>query len=288
MKQTITATFEKAFYRKEESGWGIYKTNQGTVKGKIPWKAKEGQILKLSGEFCVSEFNGKNEFVFQSAYPSLPEDSRALLAYVVSITQGLGPKREQEIWEKYGDKWQDTADGLKISGLSENVQWHWQDSLSLLESEKVQSQTFGWLLSVGCSMNMATAAWKKWGDTTYGKVDENCYVLAELPFYGFQDVDKAIRKKFGIDDLDYRRIDAAVLYVLRNKITDGSTFVPWERLSGELAKIVASASDLFETSLDRLIQQEKIEKIIATNSEVGFSLAEDAQNERIIAERFGL
>ena len=286
MRQTITATLERVRYRKDENGWGIYQTNMGKCVGVIPWEPAEGGILKLDGEFQTSEFDGGQEFRFRAAYPALPEDSRALLSYAISLTKGLGPKREKEIWKKYGDAWKNTAE-LDLPGITESIKWFWTDTLGRLKDEKLQSDTFGWLLSKGCSMNMATAAWKKWTATTYGVVDANPYSLADLPRYGFGDVDRAIRQKFGIADRDWRRIDAAILYVLKNRITDGSTFVPWTQLETELATVVGDAQDLFETSLDRLINElKRVVKTIGTDGEPGYSLAEDAENEWIVFERF--
>ncbi len=286
--QTVTATLERILYRKGEpegNGWGIYKTNLGAAKGVIPWEPEIGAILKLEGEFKTSDFNGQNEFVFKSCYPALPEDSRALLTYAVSITNGIGPKVEQKIWERYGESWREVKE-LDIPGITETAKWNWTDALDRLESEKLRSETFGWLLSMGCSMNMATAAWKLWGEQAFGRVSENCYALADLPRYSFNDVDKAIRKKFKIVDKDPRRIDAAIIYVLKNRITDGSTWVRRERVQAELLTLVADVMELFDPALDRLIAAEKVVKTTDADGEQGYSLFEDAENERIIAERF--
>ncbi len=282
--QTINATINKILYQKD-NGWGIYRTDKGVAKGVIPWTTKVGQIVNLTGDFQTSNFNGQQEFVFKQAFPSLPKDSRSLLAYAVSLCKGLGKAKERAIWEQYGEKWQE-AETLNIPGVTAQTQWHWQDTLKRLASETLQTETYSWLLSKGCSMAMANAAWREWGEKAYGIVEADCFKLAELPRYGFQDVDRRVRGNFDIGDDDPRRIDAAILYVLRNRITDGSTFVVLSRLKTELATIVPGTDSLMDNSIKRLIEAERIVMTAGSDGERGFSVYEDAKHEERIFERF--
>ena len=284
MSQTINVTINKILYQKE-NGWGIYRTDVGVVKGMIPWEAKTGQIVNLTGDFQTSNFNGQREFVFKSAFPSVPKDSRALLSYAVSLCKGLGEAKERAIWERYGERWKE-AETLDIPGVTAQTQWHWSDTLKRLKNETLQTETYSWLLSKGCTMTMANAAWREWGKKAYGVVDSNCFRLADLPGYGFQDVDRMVRKNFGIADDDPRRIDAAILYVLENRITDGSTFVVLSRLEAELATIIPGADSLIKESIKRLIGTERIAATAGSEGETGYSVFKDAKHERIIYERF--
>jgi len=285
MEQIITIELIKTIYRKEDNGWGIYKTNQGIAKGTIAWNPKAGQTIKLKGKFQSSDFNGQQEFVFKEAYPTIPDESRSLLSYAVSITKGLGSKKEEDIWEKYGESWQEQEE-LEISGTNKNVNWHWKDTLTRIKTEQLQSNTFGWLLSKGASMNMAVQAWKKWKEQAYGVINDNPYALADLPNYGFADVDKKIRKEFNIGDTDYRRIDSAIIYILKNQITDGSTWVMWEDIEEHLTALIQEAKDYMEQSLERLIIKEKIVQTNNSENKIGFSLFDDAEAEQKIFKYF--
>ena len=284
MSQTINATINKILYSKE-NGWCILRTDKGVAKGVIPWTTKVGQIVNLTGDFQTSNFNGQQEFVFKQAFPSLPKDSRALLSYAVSLCKGLGESKERAIWERYGESWKE-AETLDLPGVTARTQWHWSDTLKRLENETLQTETYSWLLSKGCSMAMANAAWREWGQNCYGTVEADCFKLAELPRYGFQDVDRRVRSNFGIADDDPRRIDAAILYVLRNRITDGSTFVVLSRLEAELATIIPGADSLINESLKRLIGTERIAATAGSEGETGYSVFKDTKHERIIYERF--
>jgi hypothetical protein len=282
--ESITATFERAMYRKADNGWGIYRCDVGTCKGVIPWQPEAGQVMTLSGKWQRSDFSGANEFVFSSAYLSLPIDPRALLTYAASITPGIGPAKEREIWEKYGAQWRD-ADPLDVRGMTDQSRFAWSDTLRRIDEERLQSDCFAYLLGKGCSMNMASAAWEKWKENAVGRVQANCYDLASLPHYGFLSVDAAIRKNFGIEDRDPRRIDAAILYVLGDS-PDGSTLMTRDALLAGLAKIVPDAAPLYDSSIHRLLDVESISIISISNECDGFALAEDAKNEGIINDYF--
>ena len=282
-RETITATLERVFFRKPENGWGIFGFDVGKAKGVIPWTPEAGQVLKLDGTWARDSFSGGMLFDFKAAYLSLPENPRALLAYAASITTGIGPAKETAIWEAHGAGWQDVTD-LRLPGINEATRFAWRDTLRRIEEERIQSDTYAFLLGKGCSMNMATAAGERWKESTVGAVQGDCYALAKLPHYGFAAVDAAIRKNFGIADQDPRRIDAAILYVLGSN-TDGSTLMMHDALLDGLAAIVPDVARLYDGALQRLRAAEEI-GLVETGAGPGYALAEDLDNEAVIAGYF--
>ena len=72
--EIIKTKLERMIYRKADSGWCIVKIQHGTAKGVIGWDAKDGELLKLEGEWKKSAYNGSNEFNFKAAMPDIPED----------------------------------------------------------------------------------------------------------------------------------------------------------------------------------------------------------------------
>lgn len=225
----LKAKVERVRYPREgvESDWYIIEvdTGSGTVnaKGKMRWRPEPGEKLAMTGEF--GEYKGQQEFKFKEVWHDIPQDSRALLHYACELTKGCGPATEEAIWDTLGESWpRISADEVpKMKGAVLNA---FRETITRLELEKEKTDACAWLISMGATRNMAESAWSKWNEKTVGMVTADCYKLAGLPNYSFKDVDLEIRKRFGIEDLDARRIRAAVVYFMA-QLADGPTAVPW-------------------------------------------------------------
>ena len=285
---TITSPITRIIYRKGGSGWGLYKTDAGIAKGILSWDPQDGQIVKLTGWWGRSQYNGDEEFSFIAAELDIPTDPRSMLAYAVDITTGLGPARESEIWTAYGEGWQTTSILLeRLAGLTPATRDNWKFSLQRIELESAEAQARAWLMQYGCTPNMAGAAWKHWGTATVGTVEGNCYRLADLPNYGFVHVDNGIRQQFGIGDDDPRRADAAVLYVLNRDTGGGDTVVVWGDLEREAGRLGISTC---QGAVDRLCEERRVYCLTQTapDGQNLVALRDDYDNEREIGARFGL
>jgi hypothetical protein len=272
---------DRVLCKKPEKNWFLLKTSIGICKGVVSWDPQMGDLLRLEGAWQISSFNGANEFVFKCALPDIPEDSRALLNYAITITKGMGLAAEALIWEKYGDKWQEIQEP-EVPRITEETLFNWQDTLRRLDQHRAKSATLAALMAKGCTLNMSAAAFEKWEEQAYAIVAKDPYQLAELPHYGFSAVDGDIRRAFGIEDNDIRRLDAAVLYVLGKVGDQGNTLADIVEVREEILKICADCSDRLEDSLSRLVMAEKI-SIFAPTS---VCLIEDWRNEKLIWERF--
>ena len=234
-----------------EGDWYVLATDRGKAKGKMPWRPKVGEALALDGEW--SSYRGERDFSFKSASLDIPCDPRDQLHYVCSRTVGMGPALEAQIWNAVGDDWQN-VDPSQVKRLSGKVYEEFRLQIQSLENDQEHVKTVSWLIGKGATMNMANAAWEKWKNEAIGVISSDCYRLAELAGYGFQDVDKLIRINFGIEDNDDRRIGACVLYSLRRLTDNGSTIVTWQELlkkacgtlGGFDGLVVANTKKLFE------------------------------------------
>lgn len=280
--ETITVTVQKTIYRKPDTNWCILKTSAGICKGVVPFELNDGDCLKLEGKWKVSQFNGDNEFVFNTALPDVPADKRALLHYAVELTKGMGIATEERIWNAYGEKWFEHQDLALVMGISEAVRFCWSDTMLRLTEQAEQTQAIAFLLSHKCTLNMASLAWTNWKTNTISKVHANPFVLADLPHHGFQDVDRGIRQSFDISEDDPRRIDAAVLYVITTLNDKFGTLIERTILVGELEKIIPNSSKKIDESSARLIAAEKI---IMPASDC-FALKIDYEREGQIWQRF--
>lgn len=128
---------------------------------------------------------------------------------------------------------------------------------------------------------MASAAYELWGGDTIGVVMSNPYRLAELPNYGFSHVDGAIRVHYGIGDADPRRIRAAVVYVLRQITSSGSTLVTWDALHAACIAKLGGYHSLIVEAVREMFQEGTLKGFKSSRS---VALASDFRNESTIWE----
>jgi len=278
----LTTTIQRIIFRKPESGWCIAKTDAGTVKGEIAFDPKEGDRVKLEGQWKNSKFNGEKEFVFKTCLLDVPDDAQALLHYAVELTKGMGPAMEAAIWEAYGPNWQQHPELDGISKVRAETRACWQDTLQRLGEQREQTQAIAFLMSHGATLNMSAAAWEKWGFNTVSVVERNPYRLADLPHYGFLDVEQGIRQKFDIDDKDQRRVDAAIIYVMEQSAEKSGTMTARSHIEGELMRFVPDAIGMMDDCLERLHSEGHIARLDVD----WMALGVDAKNEKEIWERF--
>ena len=278
--ETLVAQIERIAFRKEDSLWTIAITDKGTIKGVIAFDLKEGDWVKLEGRWQHSEFNGKQEFNFRGCMLHLPEDPRALLAYAVSITKGLGDAKEIAIWEKYGPAWRE-QETLDIPGFGESLQFHWKDTLRRLTEQAEQTQAIAFLLAHGCTLNLATVAWETWREDTLGKVNANPYALCDLPRYGFAWIDENVRPKFGIKPDDPRRVDAAIQYVIGQLAEKQGTAIPGPDVCTATQALVP-CNGSFNARIEAMCEAE----VLVRMADGALALRKDWENENAIWERW--
>ena len=250
--QELDVVVERVLYPAEtvkDANWFILKTSMGICKGNVSWRPREGERLKLSGQW--GEWQGKSEFKFKAAALNIPTDSRGLLHFVCEIASGIGANMEAQIWELKGDAWSDVQDG-EVPRLKGRTYNNFVDAIQRCEADREKGGAIAALLEAGCSMKLAVTAYDKWGKSTMGVVTDNPYRLAELPNFGFKTVDEEIRQHFGILDNDPKRISAAVIYVLRQLTDGGSTLVPWHSLNGSCLNKLGGYQELILTCVSQM------------------------------------
>lgn len=238
----IVAKVERVVYPKPEAYvdgpcFYILRTDVGSVKGKLNHVPAIGERFNLEGKWEVSKWNGSMEFSFFHASAYLPADERAMLKYACEMTCGLGPTLEEKIWEAKGDNWREVSEADGIRGLSPNKLCQLQSTIEMLNNHKEQTEAIAWLMSIGLTVKMAESAWDKWQKKTVTLVKEDCYILAKLPNYGFSDVDQHVRRHFGIERNDTRRVRSCLKYYLA-QLTQENTICSWQMLYDKVSKAI--------------------------------------------------
>ena len=221
--------------------WYILITDQGACKGNMSWRPQDQEELLLDGEWTT--YKGEKEFKFKQATIHIPEDPRAQLHYVCCRTNGLGNAAEQMIWDKVGENWKEIQEG-EVTRLKGKIYQNFLLQTESLKGKSAQAKVVAALMDTGATMNMAESAWSTWEEETMGVVTANCYRMADLPNYGFRDIDNKIRQFYGITNEDKRRIRAAVVYTIRRLTDRGDTVIGWSLLYAECVKLLGGYAEL--------------------------------------------
>ena len=263
---------------KELGAWYVLNTDRGKCTGEIGWEVAEGDILILSGDWTA--WRGLKQFKFKSAMPDLPTDPKHQLHYCCKRTNGIGPKLEADIWERLGEHWMDIKTG-DVPKMTDKKLQNFKMSIEALGAETEKVNLIAFLMGKGATLNLATSAWGKWKRDALGIINSNCYNMADLPNYGFKDVDNGIRIQFGITDDDPRRIKAAILYCMKLITKSGSTTAGWSLAFSHVCNtIVGVPHELISTQFEELFKKELVPFFNSQN----IALERDHENEKIIWE----
>lgn len=260
----------------DPDNWYILVCDVGTCKGKMSWRPRESDQLVLTGEWTA--YKGEREFSFSAARIEVPTVPRDMLHYCCIRTIGLGPVAEGLLWDLLGDNWQSATEGC-IRQLKGKTFAEFQLQIEALHGKSEEARVVAALIGKGCTVNMANAAWAQWQGETLGVVNADCYRLADLPQYSFQDVDKRVRKEYGIGDDDPRRIRAAVVYALRKLTDSGDTVVTYESLYQQACGMLGGYAEEVNEAMAELFNEGTLK---AFEKSEGVSLAEDWKAEQEI------
>jgi len=220
--QTLQIKVKKIRYRKEGSDWTILETDNGVVTGELSWEPQIGENIELLGKYEM--YRGEKQFSFLKAKAIVPEDPKGMLEYACELTLGLGPAMAEKMWERAGEDWRELKPG-DVKGFTDKKYEAFVEVCEIMDARKEQSKAIAYLLSKGCSINLAKKAWKQFEVSTIPKVNANVYVLAQLPKVGFCQIDGTIRHSFGIKDTDEIRLKAGVEYQLGESLKGGGSYV---------------------------------------------------------------
>jgi len=275
----LVVKVERVLYPKPdaEGSWYILQTDAGIAKGDIGWRPAPAERLVLEGDYA--SWKGRREFKFSTAMPDVPIDMRDQLHYACERTPGFGAALEISIWDRYGEAWRDIEPDT-VPKVGNKLWQRLMLTIQQIDAEVEKSRAIVYLLGKGCTMGMSCAAWDAWEKDTVGKVNSDCYVLADLPHYGFCHVDTSVRHRYEIGDDDPRRLRAVVKYAMKQETSRGSTVVAWT--------VLLQAAQKHSGGIDGNLVAECVRQMFAEGTLHGFpgsqtiALATDYANELAI------
>ena len=210
------------------------------IVGFLAHRPQLGERMTISGKF--TQYQGLKQFSFDYAEPLLYRNFREMLHYAVERTNGFGEALENAIWEKYGEAWSKEIEPNGVKGLSQDKFDALIITIHNLENEKDRTKTISWLLSHKLSINFAEKAYEEFGGNTINVVSANPYNLTQIDGYGFAVVDNGIRQTFDINDSSPLRLEAGIIYTMKQLTERGDTLVDWQNLANEAQNTLKNIS----------------------------------------------
>lgn len=229
---TIKGQFLKYVFYNESNGYSIIKLSSGeTAVGTLP-KLNEGDELELQGDFMFHPKYGR-QFKIEQYNIVYPTSSEGIVKYLSSgLIKGIGEKTAQKIYDKFGESTLEILETdihrlLEIKGISpskfEGIKKSWEE-----QAELRKSMIF--LQSHGISSNYALKIFKTYGKDAEKIVNEDPYRLSyEVWGIGFKTADN-IARNLGFGEQHPKRMEAAVIYLLNEAISDGHVYLNEEEL----------------------------------------------------------
>jgi len=256
-----------------------------TVVGYLPF-INVGDNLKLEGKFVTHQEYGR-QFKIDTFEKIMPETLDALERYLANGSiKGIGPATAHKIIKEFGEEtisvFKFEPEKLsKIKGISSSKAIEIAESFN--ENFELW-QLVGFLDKFKIPVSAAQGIYKKLGEDTIGKIQENPYILVDLVRgVDFKQVDK-MALDLGMEYTNKERIANGIKYSLEIVTTNGHTCVQKQNLIIFVKELLNISEDLIESEFINLRAQDKI-IIEKRDEEEWVYLYEFYKAEENIAER---
>ncbi len=198
----------------------------------------------------------------------LPVTEEGIIRFLGSgLIKGIGPATAKKLVQAWGTETltildQDLDRLAEIPRLGRNtarkIRLGW---------EKHQSRRSLTLLlqEFGVTPTMAQRIHEEMGTGAVARLRENPYLLCKLPQVGFKTAD-TIAARLGIQDDQFVRVEAALLYVMDRSLDDGHSYLPGPELVAETGTLTGARP---AKVADSLVQVLSAGKLVATHGPGG-------------------
>lgn len=257
---------QRKIYFSEESGYGVFmvavqgRRETTVIVGNL-FDVNEGDFLEIEGDYFEHPKFGK-QIKVQSFQARLPEDKEGIIKYLASDRfKGIGPKSAEKIAQHFG---KDTFKILEnhperlreVKGLRrtviDDVRQNFADNRTVRDLSVK-------LTPYGIGQETVYKIFKEFGDSAFGVLEQNPYVLIEkIRGVAFKTAD-TIAKSFGVANNDSYRIKAGIdflvsLYETRN----GDLYIEESELVNRTASLLDVNDQEIAESLGQLVAQDKL------------------------------
>lgn len=275
--EELSGIVESIVFKSDDTGYTVIKfrenNNVHTAVGAVP-QVKEGQNLKLSGEWIVHKQFGR-QFKIESLEEILPTSIEGIKKYLSSgIIHGIGPVTAKKIVEKFGEKTLEILDN-EIDRLKE-VEGIGKKKLEIIiESYREQSELKNisiYFQEHGITMNQCLKIYKKYGAASVDIVKENPYILSEeIIGIGFKTADR-IAKSMGVEKESDFRIQSGIKYIINDYCTNGNTYMLKKDLIKAASENLEVKSEIIEKNINDAVLDNKIKLEVVEGEDAVFTI----------------
>lgn len=276
--EQIHGYIEKITFQNPENGYTVAQLRIVNARepvcivGILP-NIQPGETVRCEGSWKRHLVHG-SQFSVEECCVEAPADVMGIKKYLGSgLIKGIGPIYAKRIVEKFGVETLHIIDEnpqllLKVPGLGkkklDRIIACWVEQKSIRE-------VMIFLQSHSVSPTYAQKIYKKYGDKSIQKVQENPFSLARDIFgIGFKTAD-TIAQKMGISADAPERIDAGIEYVLTEMAGDGHVCSPLSELVASAAETLEMSKEYILERIGHLVQAERLEQFeLVSGSELVF------------------
>jgi exodeoxyribonuclease V alpha subunit len=265
MQRRLTGQIEHVTFTNEENGYTIARvrvpgssdpvTIVGTLLAPMP-----GEVLEMQGEWQQHPKFGR-QFKVEHCRSKIPATESGIRKYLGSgLIKGLGPVMAGRIVDRFGKDTLDIID-TRIGRLAEVEGIGPKRIAQIAEAWAAQREirdVMVFLQSHGVSTSYAAKIFKHYGHRSVAVVRSNPYRLAEDIFgIGFLTADR-IAAPLGFAKDRPERLQAGVLFMLRQMAGEGHTFYPLTELVAKCSEILGASREGVLSGVDVLAREGKI------------------------------
>lgn len=261
---TVEGIVEDIVFQNESNGYtvAVIQTQDDvvTIVGCIPI-INMGETLRLQGQWDYHPSYGQ-QLKVETYTTVVPATLNGIEKYLSSgLLPGIGPKTAKKIVEQFGvdsiDILQYNPEKLKlVEGIGDKKA---QKIVEAYAEQRELRDVMIFLQGYGITVNLGVKIYKKYGDQTIVKVNENPYRLSEDIFgIGFKMADK-IAQSMGIVSTSKYRINAGIKFVLMESAGKGHTYLPKEILIRDSVGLLSVDKELVDNGVTELALNQEIQ-----------------------------
>ena len=262
--ETLTGEVKEIIYVNEGNGYTIAdfevdSGNETTIVGYLPF-INVGSSLKVVGTFVMHKDYGR-QFKVDTFEVIVPQNLTQLEKYIGNgLISGIGPATAKRIIKTFGE---DTLAVIKfepdrlaeIKGITREkalkISVEFNESLGLWE-------IVSYLGKLGIEPKNAQTIYKKLGQETIEKVNENPYILVDLGIrVDFHQIDR-MALQIGFEKTNLKRIDCGILHALSLASGNGHSCVLEENLIRYSSSLLGVSEEDIADGINDLIAKDKI------------------------------
>lgn len=261
----LTGEVVDIVFSNEETGFCVFNIDAGgelvCVVGEMSGIG-EGEEVVVHGRFTFHPTYGR-QFKAAAYERKLPGTAAAIRKYLSSgVVRGVGPVLAKKMVEAFGENTLSVIEN-EPQRLAE------VKGITAAKAEKIAEEyrrvngirsVMLYLSRYGIEASAAIRIWKKWGASAQDAVENDPYVLCTEEFGLSFEIADNIARELDFDAMDVRRMNAAVLHVLRRNLLSGHTCLPRDKLCAKVCELL----DLGEEDVQPAITQAIEEKLIVS------------------------